>query len=61
MNVKYQNAELATISEHGITDESKGTSGHIGDLQEARRTREKFPETWVWEAIISGYDIYFQK
>ena len=24
-------------------------------LQEAKRTREKFPETWVWETVLSGY------
>lgn len=24
-------------------------------LQEAKRTRENFPETWVWETVFSGY------
>ena len=44
----------------GRTDESKSPSWQNGGLQEAKRTREKFPETWVWETMISGYDIYFQ-
>lgn len=34
------------FSGHSTTDKQ---------LQEAKRTRENFPETWVWETVISGY------
>ena len=34
------------------------TDGVANKLEEAKRTRENFPETWVWETLISGYDLF---
>ena len=33
-----------------------GTNTNSENLQQASKTRENFPETWVWETIISGYE-----
>ena len=30
-------------------------TGTTDKLQDAKRTRENFPETWVWGTVMSGY------
>ena len=31
----------------------------LSSLQQVSRTREHFPETWVWETILAGYGCLF--
>ena len=46
----------------GFAGTGTGTNTDSGkvtpqQLQQASRTRTNFPETWVWETLLSGYTI----